>query len=95
MRYCHLSGVECVVAGRGREPGLWSPHVDAGQQPVLADHLEVLTQGGGGARGRGSKPHVRPSQSDAPEHELIQLCLAHTSKYLETLQNSLGLVCKS
>ena len=29
----------------GREPGLRVAHVDAGQQPVLADHLEVLTQG--------------------------------------------------
>ena len=65
----YLSGVECVVAGR--EPGLRVAHVDAGQQPVLADHLEVLTQGGGGAQGRGrgrggqGMPHVHQPGSDA------------------------------
>ena len=53
----------------GREPGLRVAHVDAGQQPVLADHLEVLTQGGGGARGSGRGDqgllHVHPPGSDA------------------------------
>ena len=76
----YLSGVECVVAGR--EPGLRVAHVDAGQQPVLADHLEVLTQGGGGARGRGGQglPHIHPpgpwSDDKIPvqyRHDIIML----------------------
>ena len=40
--------------------GLGAPHVDAGQQLVLADHLEVVTEGGGGApRGRGHLSHLQ------------------------------------
>ena len=67
MRY--LSRVECGVAGRG--PGLPWPHVDAGQQPVLADHLEVLAQsrGGGHWESQGLS-HVHPeSRSDAQTSE--------------------------
>ena len=65
MRY--LSRVECGVAGRG--PGLRVPHVDAGQQPVLANHLEVLAQSGGSWESQGLS-HVDPeSRSDAQTSE--------------------------
>ena len=60
-----------MVAGRG--PGLGVPHVDAGQQPVLADHLEVLAQGGGGPRESRGQSHLHPSRSDAQASDVSKL----------------------